>query len=64
MERYVYGMRLRQASPACQPEKGLKDILPGTGRYHNRLIYDRKLTLREEATYELDYLGEYDDTDQ
>jgi len=58
--RYRYGMRLRGFSIGCQPMEGLiearDDIIKG--RYHNLLIYDRKLTDEEIEEYELDYLGE------
>lgn len=55
---YVYGMRLRGFSPGCQPKEGLlrrKDDT--TGRYYDLLVYNRELTDRELADYELDNLG-------
>lgn len=58
--RYKYGMRLRGFSPGCQPMEGLierRDDIINRG-YHDILIYDRKLTDKEVADYELDYLGE------
>lgn len=58
IRRYVYGMRLRGASPGAQPS-GLKDIQNDpTGTYYNIIIYDRKLSEAEVRGYELDYLGE------
>lgn len=56
---YTYGMRLRGFSPGCQPMKGFvrrKD--DPSGRYHDLLVYDRKLTEKELTDYELDYLKE------
>ena len=56
---YKYGMRLRGFAPACQPMNGLvnREDDP-TGKYHDVLVYDRKLTEQELREYELDYLGE------
>lgn len=52
-----YGMRLRGFSPGCQPMQGFVERLDDpTGRYHDVLIYDRKLTEQELADYELDKL--------
>lgn len=59
---YAYGMRLRGFSLGCQPMDGLaarRDDM--TGKYWDILIYSRKLTDREQAMYELDYLGEVED---
>lgn len=59
MTCYIYGMRLRGFAPGCQPMKGLVSRLDDdTGRYHDQLAYDRKLTELEELGYELDCLGE------
>lgn len=58
MREYLYGMRLRPAGPGCQPIKGLLRIAPGGGRYHDLLIYDRKLTEEECEQYELDYIND------
>lgn len=56
---YTYGMRLRGFSIGCQPMKGLLyNAEDPTGRYHDLLIYDRKLDEREMSDYELDYIGE------
>lgn len=56
---YSYGMRLRGFSIGCQPMNGFirREDDPGR-RYHDLLIYDRKLTDSELTDYELDYLGE------
>lgn len=57
MMTYTYGMRLRGFSPGCQPMKGLRDRLDDTtGRYHDILVYERKLTDEELRAYELDFL--------
>lgn len=54
---YVYGMRLRGYSPGCQPMNGIVGIKEETtGKYHNLLIYDRKLTDKELYDYELDFI--------
>ena len=54
----IYGMRLRGFSIGCQPKEGFVDRQDDpTGKYHDILIYDRKLTDKELAEYELDYLG-------
>ena len=56
---YKYGMRLRGFSPGCQPMKGLLFAADDeSGRYHDLLVYDRKLTDKELSEYELDYIGE------
>lgn len=57
---YLYGMRLRGFSPMCQPTDGLiqrKDDWC-RGRYHDILVYDRKLTDKELEDYELDFIDE------
>jgi len=54
---YLYGMRLRGFSPACQPMNGIVDYREDTtGKYHNLLIYDRPLTEEEISNYELDFI--------
>lgn len=59
MLTYIYGMRLRGYSPGCQPRDGLIMRLDDrTGKYYDKLAYDRKLTEKEVRNYELDYLGE------
>lgn len=55
---YMYGMRLRGFSPGCQPKDGFIDRQDDdTGKYYDILIYNRPLTEKEVAEYELDYLG-------
>lgn len=59
MARYEYGMRLRGFAPMCQPKNGLLERADDdTGRYYDKLIYDRKLTDKEIADYELDFIRE------
>lgn len=56
--KYRYGMRLRGFSPGCQPKDGFIDRQDDdTGKYYDILIYNRPLTDKELADYELDYLG-------
>ncbi len=58
---YRYGMRLRGFSIGAQPMDGFEEREDDpTGKYHDILAYKRKLTVQEEAEYELDYLGEPD----
>ena len=42
----------------AQPLKGFTGVAEGYGRYHNILVYKRKLTEKEMKSYDLDYLGE------
>ena len=56
-KEYFYGMRLRGFSIGTQPKNGLirrEDSF--SDRYHDILVYNRKLTEKELADYELDYL--------
>lgn len=54
---YYYGMRLRGFSPMCQPMEGLIERRDDvTGRYHDILVYDRKLSQEEERFYDLDLI--------
>lgn len=56
-EYYCYGMRLRGFSIGCQPKNGLVQVLDDTtNTYYDILVYDRKLTEKEIANYELDEL--------
>ena len=58
-EEYTYGMRLRGFSIGCQPMSGfIRRMDDDSRRYHDLLIYNRKLTDSELTDYELDYLGE------
>lgn len=59
---WKYGMRLRGFSLGCQPMLGLIERQDDpTGRYHDILLYDRRLTCTEEYEYELDEIGVEDD---
>lgn len=56
--RFSYGMRLRGFSPGCQPKEGFVERQDDeSGKYHDILIYNRPLTDKELADYELDFLG-------
>ena len=56
---YKYGMRLRGFSIGCQPKQGLIERMDDpSGRYYDILAYDRQLTEKELADYELDDLNE------
>ena len=56
---YRYGMRLRGYAPLCQPKEGLlRREDDTTGKYHDILVYNRKLTQDEIRNYELDDLGQ------
>ena len=57
MSFYKYGMKYRGFSIGCQPMKGLDHREDDTtGKYHDILIYDRKLTNEEVRDYELVYI--------
>ena len=54
---YYYGMRNRGFSIGCQPMKGiLWSEEDETGRYHDIIVYGRKLTDAEMRDFELDYI--------
>lgn len=56
---YWYGMKLRGFSIGCQPMEGLKDWCDAESpNYYSYLFYERKLTDKEVADYELEYFGE------
>ena len=56
--RYVYGMRLRGFSIGTQPEQGfLKRLDDPEKKYHDLLVYDRKLSQKEMEDYELDEIS-------
>lgn len=62
MKKYKYGMRLRGFSLGCQPMQGLiRREDDETGKYHDILVYRRKLSENETKNYELDYLGEVEE---
>ena len=52
---HKYGMRLRGFSIGCQPMDGLLERQDDpSGHYYDILVYNRKLTEKELANYELD----------
>lgn len=61
MNRYLYVMTQRPATPGAMPHDGLREILEGTQeiseivghRVYNILVYDRRLTAKEMLDYEL-----------
>lgn len=56
--KYIYGMKLRGYSIACQPMKGLIGVKEdATGRYYDILTYDRQLDPREMRLYDLVFIG-------
>lgn len=55
MRIYMYGMRARGVSPACQP-KDMWDWMDGDNDYFNFIFYKRALTEAEEKEYELDFI--------
>ena len=57
---WEYGMKYRGFSLGGQPMDGLREIHPDEMGYKDVLIYDRPLTDRELADYELVFLGEDD----
>ena len=61
-EKHYYGMRLRGFAPGCQPKEGLIERVDDDGmhgrKYHDVLVYSRKLSADEMRAYDLDYLGE------
>lgn len=59
--KYKYGMRLRGFSIGCQPIDGLIErVNDETNKYHDIIIYNRKLTEKETKDYELDFINSED----
>lgn len=57
---FAYGMRLRGFSIGCQPmDEFVERVDDDNGKYHDILMYDRTLTDKEIADYELDYIGQF-----
>lgn len=54
---FRYGMRLRGYSPGCQPKGAVLREDDPSGKYYDIIIYDRRLTEKEVADYELDELN-------
>ncbi len=58
---FFYGMRLRGFSPGCQPMDGLVERRDSINdRYYDVIVYNRELSAKECADYELDKVGETD----
>lgn len=67
IDYYIYGMKARPCNIGCQPMEGLvthkiyeaKEILTAEERdkFHDILLYDRRLSDKEQYDYELQYLG-------
>ena len=60
LHSFAYGMKLRGFSPGCQPQEGLfgtigKEAVEKT-KYHDILLYNRRLTKQEREDYDLDEL--------
>ena len=61
MNRYLYALTQRPATPGAMPRDGLREVLEGTQqlaeilghRVYNILVYDRRLTAKEMSDYEL-----------
>ena len=51
---FYYGMRLRGYSPGAQPKGVLRREDDTTGRYHDIIVYDRRLSADEIRDYELE----------
>ena len=62
---FMYGMRNRGFSIGTFPKEGFNRVVPEdllsepdlSGRYHDVLVYNRKLSDEELYEYELDYIG-------
>ena len=54
---YIYGMRIRGFSIGCQPMDGFIERRDDP-KYHDILVYDRKLSDDEIRHYSLDFIGE------
>ena len=58
---FKYGMRLRGFSPGAHPKKSfIRAEDDPEGKYHNIVVYGRRLTDREIVQYELDDLNRKD----
>lgn len=70
---YIYGMKARPFSIGCQPMEGLMasdafnflkiDIDEVNMKFHDTLLYDRKLTEKELYDYELEFIGTHREFD-
>ena len=55
---FRYGMRLRGFSPGCQPRGVINREDDPNGKYWDIIVYDRELSEKEIADYELDKLDD------
>lgn len=64
MKLFKYGMKLRGFSIGCQPKQGFVERQDDeTGKFHDIIVYDRKLTDDEIAKFELEDLNVDDETE-
>ena len=56
VKEYRYGMRLRGYSPGAQPKGVVRREDDTTGKYHDVIVYDRRLSADEIRDYELEEL--------
>ena len=61
-QQYFYGMRLRGCSPGAQPKGFIERRDDPLERYHDILVYPRRLTDDELRDHELDFLGPTSDS--
>ena len=57
-QEYRYGMRLRGYAPGAQPKGAVRREDDTTGKYHDIIVYDRKLSADEVNSYDLNELVE------
>lgn len=58
MNKYIYGMRVRGRGYGCQPNDFIEVLRDETDKFHDILIYDRKLTDKEVKYYQLTFIKE------
>lgn len=57
MIRFLYGMKSRGFSIGCQPKDGFIERLEDpSGKYHDVLVYDRRLDDDEVSDFELEFI--------
>ena len=50
-------MRMRGYSPGCQPKGVIRREDDPSGKYFDIIVYDKKLPLKEEKYYDLEFIG-------
>lgn len=55
MKFYKYGMRDRGYAPFHQPS-GVIALMDGDNGYHNYIVYDHELSVKEKREYRLDLM--------